>query len=151
MCASPATKFFLTTFFKAPISPILPVTEYRVVSAYGSEVNLLRLSKGFYLGDIGVIGVYVQYGIFFILGLAGIFFKVFSTRIQEQYGYIKYMFLGALLSLITGSGFGEPDFICFVCCLIYLIDVTDLSNETPIVSDTTRHTEETVIIENVTN
>jgi hypothetical protein len=124
------TRFFLTDFFKSRIAYITGNGVPGSGSSYGSEMNLLRLSKGYYLGDIGVIGVYVTYGLFFILGLVGIFYKVFTTKIDEHYLYIKYMFLGAFLSLITGGGFAEPDFICFVCCLLYLVDVTALSNET---------------------
>lgn len=124
-----ATKYFLTTFFKTPIAYITGNGVPGFNSDYGKEVSLLRLSKGFYLGDVGMIGSYVMYGLFFILGVAGIFFKAFTTKIQEHYGYIKYMLLGTLLSLVTGAGFSEGSFICFVCFLLYIIDVTEVSNE----------------------
>lgn len=124
-----ATKFFLTNFFKSPVAYITGNGVPGNNSEYGSEVSLIRLSKGFYLGDIGMIGTYVMYGAFFVLGVAGIFYKAFTTRIQEHYRYIKYMFFGSLLSLVTGSGFGETDYICFICCLMYIIDVTAIPNE----------------------
>ncbi len=124
-----ATKFFLTTFFKNPIAYITGNGVPGFNSDYSKEVSLLRLSKGFYLGDIGVIGSYVMYGLFFILGVAGIFFKVFTTKIKEHYGYIKYMFIGSLLSLATGAGFSAADYICFLCCLLYIVDVSAVSNE----------------------
>jgi hypothetical protein len=124
-----ATKYFLTTFFKTPVAYITGNGVPGNNSEYGHEVSLLRLSKGYYLGDIGMIGVYVMYGAFFVIGVAGIFFKAFTTKINEHYRYIKYMFLGSFLSLITGAGFGSADFICFICCLMYMIDVTSASNE----------------------
>jgi hypothetical protein len=124
-----ATKFFLTNFFKTPVAYITGNGVPGNNSEYGSEVSLIRLSKGFYLGDIGMIGTYVMYGAFFVLGVAGIFYKAFTIRIQEHYRYIKYMFLGTFLSLVTGSGFGSTDFICFICCLMYIIDVTSIPDE----------------------
>ena len=124
-----AAKFFMTTFFKTPVAYITGNGVPGNTSAYGSEVSLIRLSKGFYLGDIGMLGSYVMYGIFFVIGVAGIFFKAFAVKIQEHYRYVKFMFLGTMLSLVTGSGFGEPDFICFICCLLYIVDVTSVSNE----------------------
>jgi hypothetical protein len=122
-----AAKYFLTTFYKTPVAYITGNGVPGSSSEYASEMSLIRVSKGFYLGDIGLIGTYIMYGIFFIIGVAGIFFKAFKTKIQEHYRYIKFMFLGSMLSLVTGSGFGEPDFICFICCLMYLIDVTSVS------------------------
>jgi hypothetical protein len=124
------TKFFLTDFYKSNIAYITGNGVPGTGSSYGSEMKLLQLSKGYYLGDIGVIGTYVTYGLFFILGLIGIFFKVFTTKIDSRFLYIKYMFLGTLFSLVTGGGFAEPDFICFICCLLYLVDVTAIENET---------------------
>jgi hypothetical protein len=124
-----AAKYFLTTFYKTPVAYVTGNGVPGTASEYGSEISLIRMSKGFYLGDIGLVGTYIMYGIFFVLGVAGIFYKAFVTKIQEHYRYIKFMFLGSLLSLITGSGFGETDFICFICCLMYLIDVTSVSNE----------------------
>jgi hypothetical protein len=125
-----ATKFFMTTFYKTPVAYITGNGVPGSTSEYGSEMSLIRMSKGFYLGDIGLLGTYIMYGIFFIIGVAGIYYKAFSIKIQEHYRYIKFMFFGSMLSLVTGSGFSEPDFICFICCLMYLIDVTSVSNET---------------------
>jgi hypothetical protein len=124
-----ATKYFMTTFFKTPVAYITGNGVPGNNSEYGSEISLIRMSKGFYLGDIGMIGTYIMYGIFFVFGVAGIFYKAFVTKIQEHYRYVKFMFLGSLLSLFTGSGFGETDYICFICCLMYIIDVTSVSDE----------------------
>jgi len=124
-----ATKFFLTTFFKTPVAYITGNGVPGNNSAYGSEISLIRLSKGFYLGDIGMVGSYIMYGAFFVLGVAGIFFKAFTIKIQEHFRYVKLMFFGSLLSLVTGSGFGAADYICFICCLMYIVDVTSVSND----------------------
>jgi hypothetical protein len=136
-----ATKFFLTTFYKSPVAYITGNGVPGNGSAYESEISLIRLSKGFYIGDIGMIGTYVMYGAFFVLGVAGIFYKALTTKIQEHYGYIKYMFLGSLLSLVTGSGFGSTDYICFICCLMYIIDVTSVPEKEMAINITPNLTE----------
>jgi hypothetical protein len=125
-----AYKYFMTTFFKSPVAYITGNGVPGGNSEYGHEMSLIRLSKGFYLGDIGMVGSYVMYGAFFVMGVAGIFFKAFTSKIKEHYRYIKYMFLGSFLSLITGSGFSASDYVCFICCLMYIIDVNSVSNET---------------------
>jgi hypothetical protein len=125
-----AYKYFLTTFFKSPIAYITGNGVPGNDSEFGHEMSLIRLSKGFYLGDVGIVGSYVTYGAFFVLGVAGIFFKAFTSKLKEHHRYIKFVFLGSFLSLVTGSGFSSSDYVCFICCLMYIIDVTSASNET---------------------
>lgn len=124
-----ASKFFLTDFFKTPVAYITGNGAPHSGSAFGMEMNHLRISRGFYLGDVGIIGSFAQYGLFFIMGVGGIFYQVFRTKIEDHYKYIKYMFFGTLLALITAGGFTAADYVCFVCCLLYLVDLSSEDNQ----------------------
>jgi hypothetical protein len=119
-----AAKYFLTDFYKSMAAYIMGNGSPASDSAYGGEVNLLKVSRGYFLGDIGIIGSYIMYGMFFLVGVLGMIFKVLLNKLEDKYLYIKYVFYGFLLSLLTGAGFTSADFICSLCCLLYIVDVS---------------------------
>lgn len=118
-----SARYFLTDFFKSPLAYITGNGMYSNSTNYGIEIKRL-MSHGYYLGDIGLIGNYAIYGIFFIIGVIGICVKSLRARILEAHTYVKYMFIAIVLSLITGGGFVNADFICSITCLLYMIDVS---------------------------
>jgi len=118
-----AAKYFLTDFFKNPLAYFTGNGMYKSDSEYGMEMIRI-MSNGIFLGDIGLIGNYAIYGLLFVIGVLGICIKSILTKIHENYIYIKYMFITILMSLLTGAAFVESDFIVFVICLIYIVDVS---------------------------
>ncbi len=119
-----AAKHFLTDFFRNGFAYITGNGMFANTSSYGNEIERLK-GNGFYLGDIGIIGNYVIYGAFFIAGVFLICVKVLRVKVEDNQAYIKYMFIAILLSLITGGGFANADFICAIVCLLYLVDVSN--------------------------
>ncbi|MBN1183884.1 MAG: hypothetical protein JXB49_16445, partial [Bacteroidales bacterium] len=118
-----AAKYFLTDFFNTPVAYFTGNGMYSNNSSYGVEISRI-MSKRFFLGDIGIIGNYAIYGPLFVIGVLGICFKSIKSKIQENFIYIKYMFIVIILSLLTGGAFADADFIVFIMCLLYLIDVS---------------------------
>lgn len=118
-------KFYLTDFFKCPIAYLTGNGMAANHTAYGNEIERLAALKGYYLGDIGLVGNYVSYGLLFLIGVIFICFRVFRIKIEKKYDYFKYMFIGIVLSLPTGAGFGKADFICFISCILYIIDISN--------------------------
>jgi hypothetical protein len=119
-----SSRYFLTDFFKSPWAYLTGNGMYANNTSYGIEVERLA-THGFYLGDIGLIGNYVVYGVFFVVGVFGICIKSLFISIEKNYTYIRYMFIAIVLSFITGGGFVKADFICFIACIMYLIDVSN--------------------------
>jgi len=120
-----AAQYFLTDFYKSSIAYLTGNGASYPESSFGHEIEYLKISRGIYLGDIGILGSYVVYGLFFIIGVMGIIFRTLRTKYEDKYLYIKYIFIGFLLSLITGSGFSNADFICSLCILLYIVDVSN--------------------------
>jgi hypothetical protein len=118
-----AAKYFLTDFYNTNVAYITGNGSAFSDTPYGNLFVKLRTSNAYYLGDIGILGSYVIYGIFFIAGVFGILIKAITRKLQSNNLYIKYVFIGFSLSLITGSGFEKADFICALCCLLYIVDV----------------------------
>ena len=127
-----AALFFLTDFFTTPLAYITGNGMYSSDTAYGQEISNIVAANRYYISDIGIIGNYVVYGIFFVIGVIGIIFRVFKLKLGIEYSYIKYMFIGACLSVLTSGVFAQTSFICFVCCLLYIVDVSQFnrSNQT---------------------
>ena len=119
-----AAQYFLTDFYKSTIAYIAGNGVPFGSSSYGKMIESLKISQGFYLADIGILGSYITFGIFFLIGVFGMIFKTLRSKFDNNYLYIKFVFIGFLLSLATGSGFGNADFICSLCCLLYIIDVS---------------------------
>lgn len=130
-----AAIFFLTDFFKNAMSYITGNGMHAGVSAYGTEITGYKVNYGYFLGDIGIIGNYAIYGIFFLIGIILFFIRAFKIRIEQQYSYIKYLFIVALISILTGSAFTQSHFICCILCLFYLIDLSNYNLNTNKQSD----------------
>jgi hypothetical protein len=128
-----AAAYFLTDFYKTKIAYITGNGAPFNTSTYGRLIETIKLSNAFFLGDIGIIGSYVLYGIFFVIGAFGIIFKTLLLKFEGNYLYIKYVFIGFALSLITGSGFEKADFICALCMLLYIVDVNQPQKKNEII------------------
>jgi hypothetical protein len=118
-----ALLFFLTDFYTNPWAYLTGNGAPNFDSKYGKEVATYA-ANGLYLGDIGTIGHYVMYGPLFIIGVLGICFKVLVSKFENLYSYIKYIFIGITFSLLMGPGFGNSDFIVFLCMALYMVDVS---------------------------
>lgn len=118
-----AAKFFLTDFMESPLAYVTGNgTAYS--SSYAREMGKYSEYRGYYIGDLGLIGNYVIFGLFFVIGVIGICFKVLKIKIEENHTYIKYFFVAVILSLVTGGGFAKTDTICAILLLLYILDVS---------------------------
>jgi len=119
-----SARYYLTDFFEAPIAYITGNGMYHDHSAYGKIFERNNKIYHYHIGDIGLIGNYVIYGLFFIFSVFIICFTALKTRIEPNYVYIKYFVLASIISLIAGGGFANSDLICLIVILMYMIDVS---------------------------
>lgn len=94
-------------------------------SAYGLRMAGIAERYGYYRSDLGLIGEYTQYGVLFVVGVFIIFYRALSSQIPEDLMFIKYNFLGLIITLVTGAGaFGSNSInILINCMLLYMIDM----------------------------
>ena len=119
-----AAQYYLTEFYRNPLAYITGHGAYYAGTNYGKVIEHNILYHQYYLGDIGLIGNYVIFGSFFILGVLTICFRSLRLRIEEQYTYIKYIYLAIIISLLTSGVFAQGDYIVFFGCLMYIVDVS---------------------------
>ena len=118
-----AIKFFLFEFFPNSISYITGNGMYGGNSYFARKIQSYADVYGFYLADIGLIGDYVKFGMFFVVGVIIIFVKVFRTKLSEKFMFIKYNFYVIILTLFTGgSAFAEGSNIVLLSIFLYLVD-----------------------------
>lgn len=128
-----ATRYFLSKFFPNVFAYIFGNGATGASSEYSSILGFLSNRYGYYLSDIGIIGNYVSYGLLFVAGVFGLIFKVFKTKIQPRYHYIKYFFILNALCLVIAGGFAQSDFIVLVAITLYMMDVSNyqVKNQSP--------------------
>jgi hypothetical protein len=122
-----SARYYLTDFFESTIAYITGNGMYHDHSAYGMLMKKNNTIYHYHIGDIGLLGNYVIYGPFFILGVIIICVKALKTKIESEYTYVKYFFLAVIISLIAGGAFANSDFICLIVMLMYVMDVSNRS------------------------
>lgn len=117
------TEFFLTDFFPNDLSYITGNGEAHQWSSYGMEIHSYKVYRGYYLSDIGFIGEYTKYGIFFVIGGLMLMVKALRHRHPRNFMYVKLYLFSSLISLPLGNIFSQPYSIAALCLLLYIIDL----------------------------
>jgi hypothetical protein len=119
-----AATFFLTELFPNRISYITGNGEGSSASPYGQMMQMYKEVFGFFQSDVGIIGDYSKFGVFFLIGVSSILIRTLKGKLSEKYTYIRYFYISVLLTLFTGgSPFGAGDSIVAVCFTLYIIDI----------------------------
>jgi len=120
-----AAQYYLTQFMPNKLSIFTGIGAPSERSALGQTTTMLSGRFGYYLVDIGIIGNYVTYGIFFIIGVLIISYKIMMLKIRNELSYIKYFYffqVFLLLPIAAGFAFSPP--IVALCCIFYLVDIS---------------------------
>ncbi|MEJ0106418.1 MAG: hypothetical protein WDO19_29450 [Bacteroidota bacterium] len=75
---------------------------------YGDQSDLSKKEKylqtlGYYLTDVGIIAVYVMFGIIAVVGFLLIFIKSFTLPLPPRYQYLKYYIWMLLFTSLTSD------------------------------------------------
>lgn len=116
--------FFLTEFFPNDIAYITGNGVDSMNSGYGMMIQYYKDAFGFFQSDVGLIGDFSKFGIFFLVGVIIIYSKVFLFKFSEKLKYIKFYFLFSILTAVTGDSiFGQGCSIVAVSMVLYLMDI----------------------------
>jgi hypothetical protein len=85
-----SARYFLTEFTPNTISQIFGNGFFNETSNYGKTLNALSENYGYFLSDVGLVEVYVTFGILALLGFALIFIKSFTIPLDADHYYLKY-------------------------------------------------------------
>lgn len=113
-------KYFLTQFNTNPISKVFGNGFYNDNSVYGKRINLLADNYGYFLSDVGVVEVYISFGIFAIIGYIIIFIKSFTIPLPPNYQYLKYYLWLLLCTSLTSDTMISYNFIITTVIVLYI-------------------------------
>ncbi|GEM_PF-558591 len=117
-----ATRFFMTDFFPNNFAYITGNGEGHQASPFGKEIFSYKILYGYYQSDIGLIGEYIKFGVFFLLGAFMILYKGIFQSVDTNHKYVRYFFLLLLISMPLSANFTSPDSIVAICIMAYILD-----------------------------
>ena len=92
-------------------------------SPYGIMITQVRNMFGFYLSDVGIVALYVKFGLFFALTCLVIMFQSLFSRLNKEIMYIKYFMAYLIITMFTMQlPFEYPEGVVTIAILLYLID-----------------------------
>jgi hypothetical protein len=120
-----AIRYFLLDSFPNTMSYITGNGIPSTTSAYGRRILMISSKYKYFVSDIGIIGNYFYYGLFFVAGVLFIFYKTIIIKICSNESYLKYTFYALLIMLPTGGGFTYGEFILPMTFFLYYLDVSN--------------------------
>jgi hypothetical protein len=119
-----AGTFFLTDFFPTPWTYLTGNGADSANSGYGVMIQMYKDVFGFYQSDVGLIGDFSKFGLIFLIAVISVLYRILSCTLPDELIYIKYFYIFAILTSLTGAGlFGDANSIVAVCITLYIIDV----------------------------
>lgn len=128
-----AARFFLTEFYPSKLNYFIGNGEEHMASAYGMKVFFYKVTFGFFLSDIGIIGEYVKFGIIYVVSVVMIVIKVLRARLDPKYYYFKYYIAISIMGMIVGGTFSKFDAFVPILAMLYIIDVNVFDRKNRIV------------------
>ncbi len=117
-----AMRFYIYEFPPADLAYILGNGEGHQASSYGMRLLGVQLIKGYFLSDIGIVGDYFRYGVFFIIAAIIMLVKLLSIKVAPAYEYLRYFVYLQIFTLFTSKGlFGAPSLT--IILIAYLFDL----------------------------
>ncbi len=101
-------------------------------SGYENYVNRIKIRYGYYLSDIGYIGLYVKYGLLAVIALFIFFYRITITKIPEEYLYIKYFLYFVFIISIIIESVTSYAYIPSIVLATYILSSKDLTQSNSI-------------------
>jgi hypothetical protein len=116
-----AGNYFLNDFSPSGINRILGNGAPNWgVSYYGIYVQNLETVRGYYISDVGIIGMYAMFGILAIIGYILIWFKSFTLPLPKEYYYLKYYLWYLLFTSLTWFSVYHYHYLISTVFVIYM-------------------------------
>ncbi len=97
-----AGTYFLTEFSPDNSNRLLGNgAPYWGESAYGIFVENMEIQYGYFMSDVGIIGMYAMFGVLSVLGFILIWIKSFTIPLPKEYYYLKYYLWYLLFTSLT--------------------------------------------------
>ena len=123
-----AMNYFLNDFSPSYSNVIFGNGKPRNNSIYGKVVFDLEKNEGYYISDVGLVGVYTMFGVFSVISYLIIWYKSFTVKIPDGYQYIKYYLWMLLITSLTSDFVFSDNSLISNIMVIYLLHYFALKN-----------------------
>lgn len=117
-----ASRFFLTDFFPNPLAYFFGNGQDHMGSSYGMRVFYYKSVFGYFQSDIGFLGDFSKFGLFFAVGAVWLLIKAWKAPVKPENSYVKFSLLGSTLVLPVAGVFSNPFAIAVLCIIMYILD-----------------------------
>jgi hypothetical protein len=112
--------YFLTDFSPNLINQVFGNgVPYLNFSYYGLKLEQLN-QKGYFLEDVGIIGMYAMFGILPVIAYILIWYKSFTIKLPKEYYYVKYYLWYLLITCLTTYYVYYPYFLISTVFALYI-------------------------------
>lgn len=116
-------KFYLFEYWPHWIAKIIGNGQSYGTSPYGMEMDLIRGKYHYYRSDVGIIGAYNAFGIFYVINIIWLNIKGLFNKFYTYEGkYLKLFYINSLFLLILSEYYSNGSGIPFYCFILYLTD-----------------------------
>jgi hypothetical protein len=129
-----AADYFTSDFQPSIITSVLGNGfAYGEKTSYGREILKLR-SEGYFIEDLGLLGLYIHLGVLAIIAYIMIYYKGLRTKLQDDFVYLK-LFIGFMIFLsVTTSITFNSSFIFPIVFTLYLYDQAKVTKDEELTS-----------------
>lgn len=120
--------FYGIEYNKGEFLPFLLGNGLSGESAYGTEIANFQIT-GLYRADIGIVGMYSWYGVFYVVLVLAFFVYIFRERKYIDLYLRMYVVYMCLTSIMLHHFGYSTHHIMTLCFLLYLIDASMLKNK----------------------
>jgi hypothetical protein len=116
-------KFWLFEYWPHWTTQIFGNGRPHINSAYGAEMERIRLTYHFYRSDVGIIGAFNEFGILYVLNVLWTTLKGLRSRYLLTFDkYLVLLFINSLVLLLTSLYYSNSMGIPFYCLLFYVFE-----------------------------
>jgi hypothetical protein len=118
-----AANFFISGYSDNTIAYVFGNGTPTERSAYGIAMEKISTVYGYYLSDLGIIGVFFKFGILYVITVFVVFIKIYSLIKNRSITYLKNFIASVIITMFTTVLiFDEAEGIVVLCIIFYLID-----------------------------
>ena len=88
---------------------------------YGRQMDQVQ-KQGFYVEDLGFLGLYIYMGILAIIAYIIIFYRSYKIKLPQKYFYLKMYVMFIFLNGVTNSGTFSESAVLSIVFTLYLFD-----------------------------
>jgi hypothetical protein len=124
-----AADFYINDFSPNLIAKIIGNGQPGGGSRYAYHVIAMERGFGYYLSDIGYVGLYTKFGLLAVIGFILIIIKTIKIPVPEEYLYSKYSLYFIFAVSIVGDSPYNSGAVPVTVLLMYVLFSSDLSKK----------------------